>query len=76
MFFYVLNQRYKGGADFGYYQCQSCESQYLIAFYEFMKDERGAPNELYIERILRVSFDHSQFMERAGGRRRSAIATR
>jgi hypothetical protein len=64
IFYYTLNANYFGSASIGYLLCPICKAQYFIAYHEFIKDERDlSPNEIYIEKILHVEFDHDEFIE-------------
>ncbi|KAA2238707.1 hypothetical protein F0L74_21040 [Chitinophaga agrisoli] len=64
--YYSLTGIFKGMALIAYYQCPHCKSQYLMTFmHAFAQNERSAePDEMYVEKIYQVRFDHDTFMKR------------
>lgn len=65
VFTYDLVLNFKGAARSFYYKCPSCSSKYLGAF-SFLdgdSDRNPEPDQIYIERIVRVEFDENEFWE-------------
>lgn len=65
IFNYYLTEKIKGLARIAYYRCSNCFAQYLMAYMNLWGEgERNpTPDEVYIEKILQVSFDHDLFMK-------------
>lgn len=47
-----------------YYRCPHCQTQYLVLYQNQLKEERPPfePDEILIERIIQVKFDHAELL--------------
>ena len=66
-YLYLSDPNQEKGAllNVSYYQCSHCQAQYLVLYQRQLKDERPPfePDELRIESIYAVAFDHERLLE-------------
>lgn len=65
-YLYLTNPERNRGAllDVSYYRCTHCQVQYLVLYQVQLKEERPpfAPDEILIEKIYQVAFDHDELL--------------
>ena len=51
-----------------YYRCPHCQAQYLVSYQDQLKEDRPPfePDEILIDKVFRVEFDHNGLLQALG----------